>query len=135
MAKTVRLSILGADPGTEIAGIDEQPGKSNYFSGADPKLWRTGIPHFGRVQYRHVYPGIDLVFYAKDGQLEYDFVVAPHANARLIRMKVDGARLSLTGDGDALIGSGRKSAMKLKRPRVFAQGEDGNVIQVTCPAF
>jgi Abnormal spindle-like microcephaly-assoc'd, ASPM-SPD-2-Hydin len=127
-AKTVRLSILGADRQAEIAGVDEQPGKSNYFSGADPQLWHTSIPHFARVQYRHVYPGIDLVFYAKDGQLEYDFVVAPHANARLIRMKVEGARLSLTSDGEVLIGSDPKGPVKLKKPLVFTQGDQGQKV-------
>ena len=34
-----------------------------------------------------MYRGIDLVFYSSEGQVEYDWVVAPGADVRQIRMK------------------------------------------------
>ena len=33
--------------------------------------------HYGQVSYKDVYPGIDVVYYGNQRQLEYDFVVAP----------------------------------------------------------
>ncbi len=67
------------------------PGVSNYFIGDDPRAWRTGVPHYARVRYVEVYPGIDLVYYSADGELEYDFLLAPGADAARIRMSYDGA--------------------------------------------
>src|SRR5262245_10190532 len=68
------------------------PGVSNYFLGDDPRAWRTGVPHYARVRYVEVYPGIDLVYYSAAGELEYDFLLAPGANAADIRMSYDGAK-------------------------------------------
>ena len=64
---------------------------SNYYYGSDPKGWLTGVRHYGRVSYEGVYPGIDVVYYGNQRQLEYDFVVSPGANPNDIRLKFDGA--------------------------------------------
>ena len=68
------------------------PGVSNYFLGDDPRAWRTGVPHYERVRYVDVYPGMDLVYYSANGELEYDFLVAPGADAASIRMSYEGAQ-------------------------------------------
>jgi hypothetical protein len=47
-----RLKFVGANPNAEVTGVDKLPGTSNYFSGSDPKQWRTRIPQFGRVRMR-----------------------------------------------------------------------------------
>src|SRR5262249_39076737 len=78
-AAVLRMKLVGADPAA-AAGLDELPGKANYFFGNDPAAWRTNVPTYGRVRYRDVYPGVDLVYYGNGGQLEYDFVVAPGAD-------------------------------------------------------
>ena len=41
------------------------PGVSNYFLGGDPRGWRAGVPHYQRVRYQEVYPGVDLVYTAR----------------------------------------------------------------------
>ena len=41
----VRLRLLGANSDPQVAGLDEQPGSSNYFVGNDPAKWRTEVPH------------------------------------------------------------------------------------------
>lgn len=75
-----------------LAGMDELPGKSNYLLGRDQSKWRTSIPTYGKVIERDVYPGVNLVYYGRQRQLEYDFVVAPKARVQAIRLQVDGAR-------------------------------------------
>jgi hypothetical protein len=56
------------------------------------------------VRYTGVYTGIDLVYHGNRQQLEYDFIVAPHANAANIRLRFDGARhLALDADGNLVI--------------------------------
>src|SRR5260370_889587 len=76
----VQLSLVGANPHAPVEGKDLQPGRSNYFIGNDPSRWQHDVPHFARVKFRGVYPGVDLVYYGNQGRLESDYVVAPHAN-------------------------------------------------------
>ncbi len=87
----VRMKFFGADPQAEVVGLDQLPGIVNYFIGGDPANWRTNIPTYQKVAYTNVYPGIDLVYYGNQGQLEYDLIVAPGADPNLIRLVFDGA--------------------------------------------
>jgi hypothetical protein len=87
----LRLRLVGANAGAKVEGAEELPGKSNYFIGNDPKKWRTNVPNYAQVKYHNVYPGVDLVYYGtQGGQLEYDFVVAPDADPRAIRLALSG---------------------------------------------
>jgi len=88
----LRMRLVGARARPAIEGLDEQPGRSHYFMGSDPRRWRANVPHYARVRYRHVYPGIDLVFHGRGRSLEYDFVVAPGADSGRIRLGFEGAR-------------------------------------------
>ncbi|MGH9431204.1 MAG: SBBP repeat-containing protein, partial [Terriglobia bacterium] len=82
------MKLVGANAKARVTGLAELPGKSNYFIGNDPKKWRTNVPNYARVRYQNVYPGIDLVYYGNQGQLEYDFVVAPGADPGAIVLDV-----------------------------------------------
>ncbi len=95
---------------------------SNYFIGNDPSKWRTDVPNFGRVVYPGVLPGVDLVYHGEEGQLEYDFVVAPGADHGKIAVEVSGAKeLSLTSTGDLVIHT-ENGALLQPRPRVYQRG-------------
>ncbi len=101
---TVRAVFLGAERVRRGIASQPLPGKVNYFIGNDRRKWRTNIPTFGRVKYPAIYPGIDVVYYGRQNQLEYDFIVAPHANPTDIRFQLAGAReVRLNPEGDLLI--------------------------------
>jgi hypothetical protein len=85
-AALLRMQLVGANQHAPVAASDVLPGRVNYFLGNDPAKWRTNLPTYAQVRYCSVYPGVDLVFYGKDGQLEYDFVLAPGADPRAIRL-------------------------------------------------
>src|SRR2546430_16603115 len=87
------MKLVGANQAANVTALEELPGKSNYFIGNDPKQWRTDVPTYGKVKYEGVYPGVDLVYYGNQRQLEYDFVVAPGADPKAITLAV-GAGLS-----------------------------------------
>jgi len=100
----LRFKLLGAKADPQIEGTEPLPGKSNYFIGNDPKKWRTNVPQYARVKSAQVYPGIDLVYYGRQRQLEYDFQVAPGADPGAIRFTVEGARkLSLDRQDDLVL--------------------------------
>jgi len=86
----MRMQMIGTQTAPAIIGEAEQPGKVNYLTGARSQ-WRTNIPTYGQVRYRNLYPGIDLVYHSTpQGQLEYDFVVAPGADPQTIRLTFAG---------------------------------------------
>ena len=98
------MKLLGADQQPRLTGLTKLPGKSNYFLGNDPDRWWTDIPHYGRIQYHDVYPGIDLVYYGTQGELEYDFVVAPGADPSVIQLKFEGVRdVRIDARGDLVL--------------------------------
>jgi hypothetical protein len=99
----VRMQLVGADPAARVVGQDKLPGKTNYFLGADPSQWRVGIANYGRVEYQGVYRGIDLAYHGEQGQLEYDFDVAPGANPAAIALKFEGAKSMALDAAGALI--------------------------------
>ena len=100
----LRFSLVGANPSPRIEAFEPSPGKSNYFIGSDPSHWRTNIPQYARVKAEQVYPGIDLVYYGRQRQLEYDFRVAPGADPAAIRFSVEGAqKASLNARGDLVL--------------------------------
>jgi hypothetical protein len=88
----LRLGLVGANPAAPAVGLDRLPGVSNYFIGNDPSKWLTNVPNYGEVEYQNVYPGVNLVYYGNQGQLEYDFVLAPGADPGAIRLAVQGAQ-------------------------------------------
>ena len=56
----LRMKLVGANPQAKVTGLEELPGKSNYFMGNDPKKWRTNMHNYAKVKYANVYPGVDL---------------------------------------------------------------------------
>ena len=120
-AFVVKMRLVGANPSPQLTGRDELPGKSNYFIGNDPAKWRTNVPNYAKVKYADVYPGIDLVYYGNQRQLEYDFVVAPGADPRAIRFAIDGhkeRRIDAKGD---LVLEVEGSELRLHRPVIYQE--------------
>jgi beta-propeller repeat-containing protein len=100
----LRMGLVGAAREHAVSGLDAQPGKANYFIGKDPAKWRTNIPTFAKVHYRDVYPGIDLLYYGNQRQLEYDFVVAPGADPKKIVLDFKGAdKVQIDAQGDLVL--------------------------------
>ena len=122
---TVRLQLRGANPQPRVAGLDELPGRSNYFSGNDPAGWITDVPTYTRVQYTGVYPGIDAVYYSQAGELEYDFIVQPGADPRQIRLRVAGAERAWLDSSGELVLETAAGQMRQRKPARRAQGGSG----------
>jgi hypothetical protein len=105
----LRMKLVGANPAAEISGLEQLAGTSNYFIGNDPKKWRTAVPNYAKVQYHDVYPGVDMVYYGNQRQLEYDFVVAPGADPRVIKLDFTGTV------GQRAKGARRSSFLRIDR--------------------
>jgi Beta-propeller repeat len=100
----VRMKLIGANSAPRVEGVDALSGKSNYFIGNDPSRWRRNVTSYAQVRYSSVYPGIDLIYYGNQQQLEYDFVVSPGADPDAIELSFDGAdRMEVDARGDLIL--------------------------------
>ena len=133
-SSVIRMRLDGANPSARVSGAAPLPGKSNYFIGNDSSQWRRNIPQFARVEYQAVYPGVDLVYYGDQGQLEYDFRVAPGANPSQIALSFRGAsaRIDPTDSGDLILATG-DGDVRFHAPRIY-QRMDRRADQQAAPA-
>ena len=105
-APLVRMRLSGANSSPNIEAANMLPGTVNYLIGNDPKKWHTKVPTYGTVQFSGVYPGIDLVYYGNQRQLEYDFVVNPGGDPGNIAFEFEGAMdVALSSSGDLSLDS------------------------------
>ncbi len=118
----LRMMLRGARADAHVRGIDELPGKSNYFIGNDPAKWHTDIPNYARVEYHDVYPGVDLVYYGHQGQLEYDFVVKPGADPAKLLLRLEGAKRIRVNDAGALVLETGAGEVVMRKPEAYQGG-------------
>ncbi len=134
-SSVIRMRLAGANPSALVSGASPMPGRSNYFIGNDSSKWHHNVPQFGQVEYQAVYPGIDLVYYGDQGQLEYDFRVAPRADPSQIALSFAGASAHVdTDDSGDLILSTQHGDVRFRAPNIYqpaAGGTGGTRTQVT----
>jgi PKD repeat protein len=124
-ASLLRFRLAHPSKDVRIGGEDPLPGRVNYFIGNDPAKWQKGIPTYARVKLENVRPGVDLVYYGTDGQLEFDFVLRPGAKPEDLILNVEGARtLMLSAEGDLRVGT-QDGEVVLKRPDVYQETPGG----------
>ena len=123
-ATVLRMKLVGGNVTAKIAGTGELPGKSNYLIGNDPKQWRTNLSNYTKVEYRDVYPGVDLVYYGNQQQLEYDFVVRPGADPARIRMDIAGADEMRVDANGGLVVQTTGGEVRWNKPLIY-QNIDG----------
>jgi hypothetical protein len=96
----VSLSMPGSAPSPAIDPQEPMAVRTEYMIGRRQD-WHTGIANYSRIRYRGIYPGVDVVFYGKGEQLEYDFVLQPGADPNAIRLRFSGpGKLTVTPEGD-----------------------------------
>jgi hypothetical protein len=130
----VRVRVVGANTHLTAAGGDLLPGKANYFIGNDPAKWHRDLPTYAKVTYENVYPGVDLVYYGtQGGQLEYDFVVSPGADAKAIGLeigtqesspRVNKKNLRISTEGDLMVSTG-DGELQFHKPVIYQQSRKG----------
>jgi uncharacterized protein (TIGR03437 family) len=124
------IQFIGASSATVLQGINQQPGKSHYLLG-DRSSWRFNVSRFSRVQASRIYPGIDIVYYGTDEQLEYDLIISPGANPSLVRLGflgTDDVKIDKDHNLEIAVPSGN---LRQLRPKVY-QEYDGFRKAVAC---
>jgi Beta-propeller repeat len=120
-SRAIQMQILGANPYAPMHGDGLLSGKMNYLIGNDPSQWRTGLPVFSKVQVDDIYPGVNLIYYGNQNQLEYDFVIAPHARPDSIALHFDGAdNIEVNKEGELVLSLG-SDEIRFHRPAIYQE--------------
>jgi hypothetical protein len=120
--RLVRIVIAGARPDVQGIGIEKLPGKANYLLGNDSRQWKTNIATYSKVKFEGVYPGIDLIYYGNQEQLEDDFVVNPGSNPKSIKLSFQGVEKVQVdkSTGDLVLNGDRHAdELRLRKPLIY----------------
>ncbi|MGH9197198.1 MAG: SBBP repeat-containing protein, partial [Acidimicrobiia bacterium] len=99
-----RMKLIGGNRSARVLGQHRLTGAASYIRGRDPRHWRLNVPAYAEVRCENIYPGVDLIYYGNQRQLEYDFVVAPGADPTRIAIGFDGAdQATLNEKGDLIL--------------------------------
>jgi len=122
----IQMQLIGANPSAKPSGLDEQPGRTNYFIGNDPSQWRANVPNYARVQYRQVYKDIDLTYYGNGRRLEYDFNVIPGGDPKAIKLAFAGVQnAEIDQTGDLVLHTNSGEDVRLQKPFAYQNLERG----------
>ncbi len=120
-ADIIHMKLYDANSAPDMELSDTLPGTTNYFIGNDSSQWQTDIPQYSKLKEKGVYPGIDLVYYGNQSQLEHDFLVSPGADPKRIQWEISGVKpLSLNGSG-GLVLSTAKGNVVLNSPACYQE--------------
>lgn len=126
----LRMKFVGGNSQPVVTGLDELPGKVNYLIGNDPTKWNTEIPTYSKVKYTEVYPDIDAVFYGNQRNMEFDFIVAPGADPKVIELAFESADKIEVDEKGNLVLDIADGKIRLDEPYIY-QEIDGNKQPVT----
>jgi len=85
-----KVHFENCNPQLTTEGVDSYSDYENYFIGSDPARWASGVKVFRSVNYKNLYPRIDLVFEEYQGHLKYSFIIRPGGNPENISMRFEG---------------------------------------------
>jgi hypothetical protein len=123
-AEAIRMTMLGANPAATMAAQQPSSTYVNYMNGPFHKDWKLGVPTYLQARTTALYPGIDVVYYGSQRDLEYDFAVAPGSDVASIRMGVTGAAPALAADGSLRLhvaGSAADRDLRFGKPVLYQQ--------------
>lgn len=127
----IRMQFVDANLHATVTGKELLPAKSNYFIGSDSTKWQTNVSNYAKVNYQNLYNGIDMVFYGKNNQLEYDIRVAPGADPHKAQLQFTGnKKIVIDEKGDLKVYTQENQLLFMHKPVIY-QMIDGKKKSVT----
>jgi hypothetical protein len=134
----VDVNLPGSNNSPQLIPEGKSDFYSNYYLSNITKQGIAKAYHFTKLNYKNIWPNIDIVFYAKEeGELKYDIILHPGADIRNVKMLYSGAENIKLTDGklDILTGAGNireqipNSYLKEKNTSVsIAYNTIGNIV-------
>ena len=126
----VKMEFRNGNPSPVKHGVDKLAARFDSYKGNDPKKWKIGMTAYEKVAYDAIYPGVDAVFYGKGRKMEHDFIVAPHADPKQIRLAFEGAsKVELDAQGNLSLDAG-SDRLELTKPVAYQTRPSGERVEV-----
>jgi hypothetical protein len=129
-AHAYHIIFEGAAKQTHVEGTNPYQDLTHFFIGNDPSKWAHNVRAFDRVRYLGLYPGIDMEYFGMDGNLKYDLIVGPKADASVIAMRYEGADRVFLKNGELHV-INRFNEVTEMRPVAY-QTIEGRRVEVEC---
>ena len=102
---TFNILFKGSQGFSNYEKINPFETKRNFIDARSSGRNITNVSSYGEIILKNIYPDIDLRLYSQEsGQMEFDWIVAPYADASRIKMKFEGQKkLSINNSGDLRI--------------------------------
>lgn len=125
--QAIRMKLAGSGSGARCEAAGKLSSVSHYHASAGRGGSHANVEHWARVHCRNVYPGIDAIYYGKDGELEYDLTVAPGADPSLARIEYEGVDSIRHGqEGEVILATALGEVRQLE-PTVYQRSEGSRV--------
>jgi len=113
------LRFVGGNADAAITGVEPLATRIHHIRGGSARD-EVDVPTYGRVVISDLYPGIDVAFHGRGGELEYDMIVAPGAgDLSRLAFRVEGAvALSVDDAGDLRVAT-PAGTLTLRRPLAY----------------
>ncbi|MEO6305433.1 MAG: hypothetical protein ABIP51_19885, partial [Bacteroidia bacterium] len=98
----IDLNWKNCNPVTNVLHSNELAGNKNFYSALCPN-GLFGVKSYKDIVLKNIYNNIDLHYYEKNGNLKYDYIVAPNTNYKQIQIEINGAEISLQKNGSILL--------------------------------
>ncbi|MBI3819017.1 MAG: hypothetical protein HY286_10035 [Planctomycetes bacterium] len=115
----------GADKNSNYSAGRGLDSESLFFLGSDPSTWAPDIQDVERIVHHSIQPGIDLVYYKKGGDFEYDYVLAPGCDPGTLTLRIDGAERIFLGEDGSLCIETRMGIVREPRPTTYQLSTSG----------
>jgi len=100
--QAIKMTFVGANKGVPVVGADPKTIVTDYLTGKHAKVTAKS---YGEAYARSVYPGVDVRNYYENGNIRYDFIVAPGADASRIQLGFKGANSVKVANNEILLGT------------------------------
>ncbi len=129
----LRLRFAGAAATASISAEVPTTEHRSYFLGRDPRHWARDVRSYRSLRYAGLWPGVSVRVYESATQrLEYDFELAPGADAAAIVLRHEGAEaLTLDAEGNLLVRTSVGNVLE-RAPRAWQADAAGRPRPVPC---
>lgn len=116
----ITFKFIGKESNVSLRSTDLLPSKSHYLVGSDSTHWMKNVPNYAKVIYKSIYSGVDAYFYGNNSTIEYDLVVAPHAETQQIKLSLSGVqKFSFDEQGNLRLSIGEDIQITMHKPNSY----------------
>lgn len=84
------MEFVGATTNPVLTASKKQKHYYNYYLDQDPSRWKSNIYPSLVVDYKNIYPKVDLHVYSSEGNIKYDIILHQGADLQTIKVKYSG---------------------------------------------